>query len=182
MSFEHKVKTLSNNKEVHIFDGLVPLNLRTKVLSYVSNSMFKLGWPDAAHEEALKHKYLHSSFTNEETAACGLLPYLIDTEVFDLIRGLELKKSVVNLSVPTDCHFPHAHEEKKVVLYYPNETWETHWYGETLFYSEDLKEIDLAIKYTPGRIVVFDGDTPHSVRPQSSAAHTHRYTYAMIFN
>jgi hypothetical protein len=67
-------------------------------------------------------------------------------------------------------------------LYYANLEWEQHWHGETLFYSEDLNEIDLAIRYTPGRIVVFDATIPHSIRPQSNVANNYRFTYAMTFD
>jgi hypothetical protein len=63
-----------------------------------------------------------------------------------------------------------------------NVGWRPEWHGETLFYSEDLSEIELALPYTPGRVVVFDATIPHSYRPQSTIADHYRFTLAMGFD
>lgn len=178
----YKKVTLSSGKELHIYDGLVPMQTRELVWGYINNSTFRLGWQDGNSETSIRHKFLYSSFSEQETVACGLLPHLKNTPVYEHIRDLTLVKSIVNLSVPSDTHFAHTHNEQKVVLYYPNPTWEHHWHGETVFYTEDLTEIELAIRYTPGRVVVFDANIPHAMRPQSTSADHYRFTYAMTFN
>jgi hypothetical protein len=173
--------TLSSGKEIHVYDSLLPLGLRDKVFSFVSNSKFVIGWGDGAQERALKHKFLHSQFNDEDNENCGLLPFLKTTAVNDFIKDLTVKKSMINLSVPSDTNFAHAHPEKIVVLYYVNMDWEQHWHGETLFYTEDLSDIEIALKYTPGRVIVFDATIPHSIRPQSTSADNYRFTYALTF-
>lgn len=178
----YKKITLASGKEIHIYDGIVSMHLRSNIWIYINNSSFRLGWLDGTSETAIKHKFLHSSFTPQETEDCGLLPHLKTTPVYEHIKDLELKKSIVNLSVPSDTHFAHVHNEKKVVLYYPNMEWEQHWHGETQFYSEDLSEIELSVRYTPGRVVVFDATIPHAMRPQSTSADHYRFTYAMVFD
>ncbi len=176
-----KSHTLSSGKQIHIFDGLLPLQLRSKVFEFVKNSRFILGWRDGEYSKAKQYEFLHSVYSDEDNANCGLLPFLRGTEVNKHINGVEPLKSMVNLSVPSDTHFPHAHPESLVVLYYVNLDWENHWHGETLFYSEDLNDIELALKYTPGRVIVFDGSIPHAIRPQSNSADNYRFTYAMTF-
>lgn len=173
--------TLSSGKEIHIYDGLLPLGLRDRVFNFLSNSKFVIGWGDGTHEKAIKYKFLHSQFNDEDNENCGLLPFLKNTAVNELIKNLTVKKSIVNLSVPSDTHFVHAHPEKIVVLYYANMDWEQHWHGETLFYAEDLSDIEVALKYTPGRVIVFDATIPHSMRPQSISADNYRFTYALTF-
>lgn len=172
---------LSTGKKITVYDGLLPLQLRSEIFNFVKRSRFVIGWRDADYVKANQHEFLHSYYSLEDNDNAKLLPFLRTTEVNQHIEGLSIVNSVVNLSVPSDTHFPHAHLENIVVLYYANLDWENHWYGETLFYTEDLNDIELALKYTPGRVVVFEGSIPHSVRPQSASADTHRFTYAITF-
>lgn len=176
-----KTHTLSSGKQIHIYDGLLPLQLRSQVFQFIKNSRFVIGWHDGEYEKARGHEFLHSVYSEEDNFNAGLLPFLRTTEVNAHINSISPLKSMVNLSVPSDTHFPHAHPESLVVLYYANLDWEHHWHGETLFYTEDLSEIEVALKYTPGRVVVFDGSIPHSIRPQSISADKYRFTYAMTF-
>lgn len=176
-----KQYTLSSGKKIYVFDGLVPLQLRDKLFTFIVDSKYRIGWADGKSETSIKHKFLYSSYNTQDDENAGLLPFLRTTQVNDLISGLEQTKSMINLSVPSDTHFAHAHPEKIVVLYYANMEWEHHWHGETLFYTEDLSEIELALRYTPGRVVVFDASIPHAMRPQSTSADHYRFTYAMTF-
>lgn len=179
----HRKITVDLGKEIHIYDGLVPLHLRDKFFCFAIDSLYRLGWVDSEEERAKKHKYLYSAFSQQDNEKSGLLPHLLGIkEIAEHFNGLTIKKSVVNLSVPSDTHFAHAHPEKKVLLYYANMSWEQHWHGETLFYSEDLKEILFAGAYTPGRVIVFDASIPHAMRPQSISADNYRYTFATTFD
>lgn len=182
MNPTHKHIVLSSGREVHIFDGLVPFQLRNKAFAFAQNSNFTIGWMDSNCEDAKRHSYIHSSFTEQDDANLGLIDFLKTTEVGDLIEGLERRRTILNLSVPSESHFPHHHDNELIVLYYVNVGWRPEWHGETLFYSEDLSEIELALPYTPGRVVVFDATIPHSYRPQSTIADHYRFTLAMGFN
>lgn len=177
-----KTHTLSNGKCVHVYDGFIPADVRSQAFLFISNSLYKIGWSDGVDELAARHRYLYSTYSNEDNTNALILPKIKATPVFDHVRDLKLEKAIVNLSTPSDTYFAHCHVEKKVVLYYANLYWHSYWHGETLFYSDDLSEIELAIRYTPGRIIVFDGTTPHAIRPQSSLADNFRFTYAMVFD
>jgi hypothetical protein len=182
MTVESKTHILPSGKQITIYDGLIPAVLRNSMYDFIKDSAFFIGWPDADHERAAKYNCLYTGYTEPQTESLGLLPYLRTTEIHSIIKDLTPTKSVVNLSVPSHVHFPHTHVEKVFILYYVNLHWEDHWHGETLFYSEDHSEIDLAVKYVPGRLVIFDGTIPHSVRPQSMAADNYRFTYALAFD
>jgi hypothetical protein len=181
MAAESRTHVLSSGKLVHVYDGLIPAQLRADFYEYVTKSAFFIGWGDSDQSKALKHNCLYTYYDGNQTFKAGILPFLQTTEVNEHIKGLDLTKSIVNMSVPTHVHFSHCHPEKVIVLYYVNLEWEQSWHGETLFYSEDLKEIDLAINYTPGRVVVFDASIPHAIRPQSHTADHYRFTYTLAF-
>lgn len=177
-----KKYTLSSGKELYVFDDMLPLQSRDYMYDMLSKSNFNIGWRDGNTQEARLHSFLHSVYSAQDDENMGLLNFYRNSEIAELIQGLQVKKSIVNLSVASDVHFVHAHPEKLVVLYYANLVWEPHWYGETVFFSEDLKSIELALQYTPGRIIAFDASIPHAIRPQSIAAEKHRFTHAMVFD
>jgi len=179
---KYKKLVTSNGKEIHIYDDMIPLQLRLAIWEFINNSLFKLGWQDGHTETSNKYKYLHSSFSENDNDNAGLLPFVKTTEINKHIENLALTKSVVNLSTPSDTYFGHTHPEKLVMLYYANMEWEHYWHGETVFFNDDLKEIEHSLIYTPGRIILFDASIPHALRPQSSSAHQFRFTYAMTFN
>ena len=59
--------------------------------------------------------------------------------------------------------------------------WQEHWEGETMFFSED-GEVELTCKYTPGRVLVFSGQTPHAIRAQSPAGPPFRTTISYFWS
>ena len=174
--------TLLSGKKIYVYDGAIPLQLRDFFFTFAQNSLYKIDWKDGNSEKMVKHNFLYSPFSDIDNFNGKLWPYIQSTKIFEHVKDLKMMKSLINLSVPSDTHFAHAHPEKKVILYYANLEWEHHWHGETLFYTEDLNEIELAIRYVPGRIAVFDADIPHAIRPQSYSAANFRYTYTMTFN
>ena len=80
-------------------------------------------------------------------------------------------------------HYIHAHWDKQIALYYVNLDWKDGWYGETLFYDPlNLQKIDFASSFIPGRILLFDGSIPHTIRPQSIKGPKFRMTLSLIYS
>jgi hypothetical protein len=177
----YKKYDVSGNKTVHVYDNYLDLQLKLKVFDFLSKSRYTIGWSDLESQSAISHRYLHSVYSDIDDENCGLLPFLRNCEMINHVDNLKKIKSIVNLSVPSDSHFVHTHYENKIILYYANLEWKPNWHGETLFYNENLTDIDLALSYTPGRVVIFDGGIPHTIRPQSHSADHYRFTYAMMF-
>lgn len=149
---------------------------------YIKNSYFQIGWSDSDTEEHRKYEYLHSRYGLEEAVGFPVYDYIMKSQAANLLEGLTLVKAIANLSTPCDSYFIHTHAEKKVVLYYANIAWEDGWHGETLFFDDTKKNIKLASPYIPGRVIVFDGRIPHTIRPQSAIACKYRFTLALTFN
>jgi len=181
MTIERKSYDVGDGS-VRVYDGAVPLKLRQDIYAWAMQAKFQLGWEDSTLAERRQYMYLHARFNAEEIAKTGLLMQLAPTPVFAEISGLAFSHAVLNLSTPSDVHFAHAHPEKRVLLYYVNFEWQPQWYGETVFFTQALDDIQLALQYTPGRILVFDGHIPHSIRPQSHAAPQFRFTLSLFFD
>ena len=55
-------------------------------------------------------------------------------------------------------------------------------YIKCLFYSEDQKEIRYGSIYTPNRLVIFDGEIPHTIRAQNITGPNYRFSISLFFN
>lgn len=170
-----------DSKQILFYDNLFSMVQRDSMYQFVRNSKFQIGWRDSPRIELSGYQNLHSVFSQEDVENLGLLRWLKGSEVEEKLSGLEYDKTVVNLSTPSDVNFIHVHHGQVVLLYYPNLDWKPEWYGETLFYSEDGASVSWAGAYTPGRVLLFDGEIPHSIRPQSSLAPHYRFTVACVF-
>lgn len=166
---------------VRILDNQVGMYDIGRIYNYVVESHFRIGWSDSLQIQGRKYSYLCSKYSEDDVKALKLLPLLDGTEFGDILKDYDLKTSVVNLSVPTNVHFAHAHDEDLVLLYYANPEWQPHFYGETVFFNPDCTQILHSTLYVPGRFMLFDAKLPHSVRPQSSVGPDYRFTIAFTY-
>ena len=167
---------------IQIFDNLLDLNFRRNLYQSAVNSAFKVGWEDSSLIENRSHVYLHSILSLQDIIKSQLLDKLAGTQVHEILKNKKFDSAVINLSKSTDTHWCHTHPGQTVLLYYINLEWQHAWAGETLFYNDELTDITRACVYTPGRIIVFDGEIPHTIRPQSAAAPQFRFTLSVFFN
>ncbi len=177
-----KELVLSEEKTIRIYVGLFPLGFRSSAYEFALASNFTIGWNDGVSDAQLKHKYLHSVFSVDDVERLGVLHFIAASEAAKELDGYRLSKAILNLTSAADAHFVHVHGKEKILLYYVNLAWEDGWHGETLFFDHAGKEIVFASPYTPGRLTVFQGDTPHAMRPQSSIADKFRFSLALFFD
>lgn len=168
-----------NGKEIHVFDDLTSLNFRMNAHNFITRSTFKMGFADNAQTAA--YPYMCSAFSRDDVERMGLFKELEGSDALKLVNSDKLERAIVNLSYPTEPHWCHTHENQTVLLYYANPYWQEEHGGETLFMSEDLEEIEFASIYKPGRVIVFDGEIPHTIRPQSILAPTFRFSVSLFF-
>jgi len=161
---------------IKIYDNSVPFCIRQRIYKFIINSTFMIqGWDDSDDLE-IKKSDLHSNFSLEDLKNCNLYPYISKIHSFD-----NFDKCVVNLTKPGDYHYTHTHGEKTtVILYYANLEWRDSWAGETIFY-DNYKNNIAAYEYTPGRLLKFNGISPHSIRPQSFNGPQYRFTVSTFF-
>lgn len=175
-------KYLINNKDFYIIDNLFSNSFHSMLYGYVSAmNTFSLGFGDTDDIEHTKHIYYTAPFNVKELEETKLFDEIDKTELHSLIKDKQLIRATINSSVPTQTNFPHTHYKQWSLVYYINLEWKPEWSGETLFYNEDLSEIEFASIYKPNRAILFDGDIPHSLRSQSITAPQYRFSLAMFF-
>ncbi len=166
-----------------IYDNKIPFTQRDVIYKFCLNSTYKLGWVDTNEP----HKYelnTYSSWSIDDLQTCGIYPYLeMALKSTDWFTNTKIEKIVVNLVRSDDVHFIHGHPETQVFLYYVNLDWQDGWYGETVFYNpDDINSIEYTSSYTPGRIILFDGNIPHAIRPQSINAPKYRFSLSVFYS
>ena len=170
------------NLHLNVFDNKIPHVTRYDIWKYCINSTYKLGWQDS--EDVSKYELnLHSSWTQNELEDSKIFPYVEDCiKNTDWFTNRKINKIIVNLVRSDDVHFIHGHNDCQVVLYYVNLDWQDGWYGETIFYDpDDINNIAYTTPYTPGRFILFDGNIPHTIRPQSIKAPKFRLSLSIFF-
>ena len=82
-----------------------------------------------------------------------------------------------------------SYTEQIITFTYPhigntgiNLEWKDGYAGETLFYNDDLKDAHTVSSFVPGRITIFDGEIPHTIRPQSTYGPDYRFTISYFVN
>jgi len=174
----------SKNYNIKVYDDVLPLLNRYSLYEYIKKSHFQIGWEDTGEIEYSNFKYLHSLYNNEDLLNLNFINLITNnnSELKLLFTTHTIVKCVVNLSRPMDVYFNHCHHQDKVLLYYANLRWKEEWGGETLFYDDNLRDIFYASAYTPGRIIVFDGKIPHTLRAQASIGTQFRFTFSIFLN
>nr|XP_006820061.1 PREDICTED: uncharacterized protein LOC102810274 [Saccoglossus kowalevskii] len=79
----------------------------------------------------------------------------------------QVTDNVVRRGDVTKYHHDATRDEKEIsVVIYMNEIWKKNYYGETMFYDEDM-EITAVVKPKFGRMVVWDSSVAYLFRPPS---------------
>jgi hypothetical protein len=176
-----------NNMKIEIFDDYVDHTTKSNIYACCRHSLFNLGWEDSDEIEKNQYKNLHCTWKIDQLVNSRILPFVKkafdDSNNFKQYYNLEkLWRCEINFVKPTDIHFIHSHKDKVVALYYVNLNWSDGYYGETLFFEQNLKNVLYTSIFKPGRIILFDGDIPHSIRPQSVIAPRERFTLSLFFD
>ena len=173
---------LDLNKKIRVYDDLFSAKQRNHFYQFADSSYFKIGWADGSIVENQIHRFLHSEYSPKDIENLGIVNAIKNTEASHELDGYNIVKCILNLSTAADANFTHSHPEDKILLYYVNLEWRDGWHGETLFFTENHKDIVFASPYTSGRLIVFDADIPHTIRPQSHLAAFYRFTLAIVLN
>ena len=171
---------MKNN--IKVFDNEIPKNIADEIYDKCYHSLYELGWQDTAHPDK-NDPNLYSLWSVDDIIRVGISSYIEKCiEETDWFEGTVLHKCIVNAIRSNDVHYIHHHPSEQVVLYYVNPDWIDGWHGETLFYnSKDPSKIDFTSVYKPERLILFDGDIPHTIRPQSTKAPKYRFSISFFF-
>lgn len=181
-----KVKKISTDrsKEIIVVDDFFSVSDQQTLFHFASNSHFTFNNFDIPGDTNLKWR-------------CNLRPedqnYLLKLpeKITDLLKKIidqdivfEIEHSYINFadySTVDKIHcdsFNEFQTRDLTILIYGNHQWHHDWGGETKFYNNDLSEIIYSSIIRPGRILIFDGEIPHTASAPNRSAEFQRYTYA----
>ncbi len=171
-----------NNKTIKVIDDVFSLHQRLFFYDAFRNSKYQIGWEDTGGIETLHLKNLFAQYNQVDLERLNFIPTIqANPYTSHLFEKYCISKVVVNLSFANNTYYNHTHDEDMVLLYYGNLNWSSEWAGETLFYDEQCKEVEKAFAYTPGRLIIFDGKIPHTIRSQSASAPQFRFTMGIFW-
>jgi hypothetical protein len=171
-------------ERIEVFDNVFSHSFREGMYKIARDSSYNIGWSDTSiieHQDKvflfskLPRRWIEKNFIKEiEESECETLKEKIRNSG-RLLRG------GINCGILSDSYLAHAHAGQNVLIYYVNLDWQDYWNGETTFFTPDLSEIAHTNKYVPGRIVWFDGEIPHTIKPVSFSGPKFRFTFSLFF-
>ena len=170
------------DRKIQIIDNIFTLHERIAFYEFYRKSSYSIGWEDDSVIENQHLKYMHCRLYEKDLKALNFMPGIMrNSFTGPLTQSHSIGTIVTNLSFSNNTYYNHTHIQDKVLLYYGNMSWKTEWAGETLFFNDDGSEIVYATPYVPGRVIVFDGQIPHTIRPQAASAPHFRFTMGMFW-
>jgi len=171
-----------NNDDIQIYDNVFAYNFMSKIYREVISADYNIGWADTKIIENQGKVFMFSLWQLPDFIKFGFLDNIKNQKLLEKINKRFPSRCVINCGTFGDVYHPHVHNEKEVLLYYVNLDWKIEWNGETAFYSDDLKNIILTNPYVPGRVVWFDGEVPHSIKPQTHLGPKYRFSISLFFD
>lgn len=116
----------------------------------------------------------------DEAGAKGLLPRQwerrIDQAVAECAPGRKLYARHLVTLTNRSAGSVHLDRGYWLAVLYLTAEWSINWGGDLLFIAADGWTIDCAVAHRPNRMVVFDGERHHVVRPPTAATDKRRVT------
>ena len=129
------------SKVIKVYDNVIERQYREDFYHIFSKRQFNIGWGDSVAIEDRDKQFWYSEIWIEEFQKLGFLDKITDKDLLGKIDNRTPNQIVVNCTTYSDVYLPHTHYDTDVLLYYINLDWKQEWWGESLFYSDDLKDI-----------------------------------------
>ena len=163
---------------IYVHDNEFMWNWMNYAFGFMKNSSYRFSEVEQSEKEAC----MISIYDDKDLERLQIMDHINSPELLECIGGRKPVGSFVNFDNIGEVHAAHTHYHQDVLLYQANTEWNTEWYGETMWWDKDCKDIIYCNQYTPGRIIFFDGNIPHSARPPSYISPFCRFTLSIIFD
>jgi len=169
-------------KDIHIFDDLVPNSLQEALTAMVSRPIWEYGWRSNVRRDrfCFWHAHFAGGNINSRKSCEDELMNRTDAKAFADLWNL-LKQGPLQNHVPLRAYanshtygvegYVHTDNDDTEnyfsTIYYAHPVWNRNWSGETVFYAEDGRNILKSVYPHPGRLVSFPGSIPHCAHSPS---------------
>tara|TARA_R110000803_G_C11795783_1_gene298677 strand:+ start:56 stop:574 length:519 start_codon:yes stop_codon:yes gene_type:complete len=168
---------------IKILDEVFDLDYQTYLYLFCKEAPYTIGWADSNDIEQQNRPFFHSNGDIDSLFLNDLDLKIRNTDFKEELEGYDLINNAINCSRPGETYWTHTHGKTiKVVLYYPNFKWNIEWGGETMFYDAKGKDLIFASEYKSNRMILFDGNIPHSVRAPTYIADQYRFTISFFYH
>lgn len=166
---------------IDVYDNVFDLSKRFDIQESVRKSVFQIGWPDNNYTS--NESYMYSRWTPEKLNAINFFSDFTENHpLHEKVNPDKFIRCIINSDVTSNVHWTHTHINENVFLYYVNMEWQDQWGGETLFFNKKKNtDIIFGSRYTPGRVIWFDGEYPHTIKSQSRNAPQYRFSVSLFF-
>ena len=173
----------SSGKEILILDGLYDMASRTNFYHFVINSRYSTKGYDNNLLETKGDTNLVCSFSQDDLSNMKFLSNRYSKQLEKYFNGFKVSQARLNLSTLNDKNRVHIDNQApcKTLIYYPNMEWKIEWGGALLLTNDNLTEIDCAISYVPGRVIIMDGTIPHCIAAPTNLAPSYRFSLAIQY-
>ena len=177
----------AEGREISVYDNVLGLSDRQTLLHFLTNSFYKPVGIDTAEWNFKSHVSMMSCYTREDLSKSKFLDYLPEEIKQEYAENLDIggmENCNINLVTPSDRFHIHADSSsgaKLTVMYYPTSNWDVEFGGDTVFLDSKGEDIEFYCQYKTDRLVIFDSNIPHLVRPTTWLAPYYRLSFAMKF-
>ena len=170
--------------KVLVNDSLAPKPLQRRITRLMQQPIWQYGWRSNPRRDRFAYWHVHfaggeyDSRVDCEPELASIPEIKAVHELWKLLEAGHLKGHVP-LRVYANGHTFGSEDRIHVdnpdtksyftTVYYAHSDWHTDWSGETVFYTQDRKEIIASVYPKPGRAVTFHGAVLHCARPAGFA-------------
>ena len=178
-----KFLTTSTNDHIEIYDDVFDADEMFRFHHFAFESLYHPKGKSMGLYECRKDFFLRSSFSDQDFINFGLTKspnYEKLIEEYDIRFNPKMYWIVLSTHLSEyTYHTDSLDKGNKSLLYYINTHWEKNWGGETLFCNRH-GEVELAVEFKPGRIVMFDNHILHKPAPMTVSSIPYRFTFVAL--
>ena len=172
-------------EEISIYDDEFTWAQRKDMYDFIVKSKFTISARDVderVETSVPNMPFMISEWNEDDVSRFGIFRHMKNADLHSQIgNNRTLKRCFINCDTGREVHHVHSHSNQYVLLYQANLEWNHEWYGETFFYDDNKEDVVRVNSYTPGRLIWFNGEIPHSFRPPSRVAPFFRFTVSFFF-
>lgn len=173
------MNTVFSSRDIQVIDDFLTVSEKAEISRVCAGPIWRYGWPidSTPFARPCWHSFIAGSRRNEYES-CE--EELLEDERWGFLSGFWGR--VQNRYLPTatllgvyangqsfdqdsPIHRDNLPDEPgQTVIVFGNEHWATSWGGELVFYENAKTDVVASVLPEPGRIVIFNGQMPHSAR------------------
>jgi SM-20-related protein len=172
-------------------DNLLPEQDRVPLYNFLRHAGWKYGWKSNGKNDIYSFWHLHfaghlkksktGAYDCAEELKKNVPPLFMLWQNLEqhIFKGHTLIRCYANAhayGIDGTLHTDSRKDNRYTAVYYPHETWEPNWGGETVLFNQDKTDIIGGCYPKPNRLFVFKGNIPHLARGVSRTCPVLRIT------